>query len=1279
MMRKVVLFIVLLALPVLLIAQTRTVVIDWNEKETSAFSVTEKAKLNKVVKDRNFSSSLSFNKERLMYVHQWEDSRYANPRSARISSVSLTALSPNELNKIDKNSVPGAIKYELRSTKGREKVFTIFTLVPVINDNGIYKKVNSFTISYTYETQNQGGRSIPLSNSVLANGSWYKFKIEKTGIHRIDKSFLNDLGMNTDGIDPRTLRIYGHGGKSLPFENSLNTEYDLPENAIQVVGEADGSFDNGDFILFYGVSTIGYDEQNKTNINPYSDDTYYYITAGGTNGRRVQPMVEPSGSGIVINRFDDYKFHEVDEITPAKVGRRWFGNRFDIESEQSYEFMFPNIISGSKMSVDIKLAAASEVPTSMAVTINGTSIDPIEFIKINDPKLLDSRDFVGEIPAAGETVTIDLAYNNAGNPSSIGYIDYIRIGAQRQLTGTEGQMAFRFNDAATQTGVGEYQLAGAAQFSQVWDVTNKESISAKVNENNAGVFSFKAFMGEVREYVAVNPNDYFTPVKGPQTIVGNQDIKGTIFNDASGNFQDIDFLIITAPFLIQPALRLAAHRKEVDGINVKVVTTDKIYEEFSSGRQDITAIRNFVKYVYDNATSPAKRLKYVCMFGDASVDYKDRISNNNNIVPIYHKYESQSTFSSYMSDEYYVMMDPDDGTMEFTDKSDIATGRILADEVGLANILVSKIIDYASKASYGNWRNNFVLISDDADTRSDYRLQEELDELGDEISFEKQFINVKKIHSDAFQQQTSAGGDRYPEVNDAIDNAIEVGALVVNYFGHGGEDGLAQEFIYTKGQAQDLRNPDRYSCVITVTCEFTKFDDPQRITAGELTYWNSQGGAVAMITTTRSITVGTGVDYNKKLASELFGYGTDNILPPAEALRIARNDITSSDKYVVFYIGDPSMHLAFPKQKVKLTTLNDIPIAQATDTLKALSKVKIGGEIVDSAGNIQSNYNGILEGKVYDKNVQRQTLGNDGTTDVNGVPLIFNFITLGEILFNGQATVSNGKFEFEFVVPRDVQIPVGKGRVSFYAQKNNELEDHTGVNLNLMIGGLNENAPEDNQGPLISLFMNDESFVSGGITNDAPILIAKLEDENGINTASGIGHDIIAILDGDEANPIVLNEYYQAEVDDYTKGETIYRLRDLEEGLHTLTLRAWDVYNNSSTMDIQFIVAGNDSLEITRVLNYPNPFVNYTEFWFNHNRPFEPLEVQVQVFTVTGKVVWTKNQIINTDGFLSRDIIWDGRDDFGDKIGKGVYIYKITVKSTLTDHQIEKFEKLVIL
>jgi hypothetical protein len=565
-------------------------------------------------------------------------------------------------------------------------------------------------------------------------------------------------------------------------------------------------------------------------------------------------------------------------------------------------------------------------------------------------------------------------------------------------------------------------------------------------------------------------------------------------------------------------------------------------------------------------------------------------------------------------------------------------------------------------------------VSDDADTVSDANLQVRLDSLGNEIAIHKPFVNVIKIHSDSFQQETSSGGNRYPKVNEAIENAIDVGTLVLNYFGHGGEDGLASERIITKESVQRLRNRNRYPLVVTVTCEFSRFDNPLRPTGGEFTYWNREGGAIALISTTRQIGVSLGTDFNQILGEYLYAY----FVPPAEALRRAKNLISNGNRRVIFYIGDPAMHLAFPEKEVKLITVNGIPLGKENDTLKALSRIKLGGQVVDRSRNLVSDYNGVLEAKVFDKRLQRQTLGNDGTSNAQGL-IIMEFETLGEGIFNGQASITNGEFEFEFVVPRDIAIPVGKGRVSLYAKRTGAFEDQAGANETILVGGINENAPDDNQGPLIRLFMNDESFVSGGVTNNSPILIAKLEDENGINTASGIGHDIVAIIDGDETNPYILNNYYQAEVDDFTKGSLSYRLRDLEEGLHTLTLKAWDVYNNSSTAEIQFIVAGSNELKIERVLNYPNPFVNYTEFWFNHNRPFEPLEVQVQVFTVTGKVVWTRNQVVNTDGFLSREITWDGRDDFGDRIGKGVYVYKLTVKSTLTNKKVEKFEKLVIL
>lgn len=1252
-------------------AQSKQITLDWGDNKKSSIRGQQSAIIE---------NSIHYSTTENLYSKVWKDDSFVSPNSLRLSNVVYETILATSLAEIDVQNLPNQIEYTISSNRARNEIYTTLSLSPIINQNGVYRKVVSFNIDYTKSPSEPASRNIGISNSLLASGKWYRFRIYQAGVYKIDRNFLSSLGMDVNSIDPRKLKIYGNGGNMLPLRNSANLDFDLVENAIQVVGEENGSFDNGDYILFYG-DNFKFNQENNTHINVYNDNAYYFITAEGANGKRIATYTEPTAAATTtINQFNDYQFFEKDDTNPPLLGRRWFSNRFDINNEQDFEFNFPNIIAGQPMEVRVFALATAEIQTTMQVEVNDQLQQSLTFGVVGTSNYASSRSYVGEVNASSETVKVTLKYNNAGNPQSNAFLDFISINAFRQLTGTNQQLAFRYDQAATLSGVGEYQFSNATQYSQIWDVTNPADVTTIKNENNATNINFKAQLGQATNYIAVHNSDYISPIRVSPSTVGNQNLKGTIFLNEQGAFQDIDYLIVTAPFLLQPALRLANHHKNRNGLNVKVVTTDKIYNEFSTGKQDIVAIRNFIKYIYDNASSPENRIKYVNFFGDTSVDVKNRLQGNNNIVPTYHVSEmgTISASSTYMSDDFFGMMDPNEGTMVASDKLDIAVGRMLVDNVTLANDMVNKVIRYQSDAALGNWRTNFVLVSDDADSASDATLQTLLDELGDNISNSKPFVNVIKIHSDAYQQETSSGGNRYPKVNEAINNAIDVGTLVLNYFGHGGEDGLASERIITKESVQNFRNRNKYPLFVTVTCSFTRFDNPLRPTGGEFLYWNKEGGAIALIATTRQISVGVGRQFNDTLASKLYAFDIPNFIPPAEALRVSKNQMSTAQRRVIFYVGDPAMELAFPKSEVRLTTINGVPLGQATDTLKALSRIRMGGEVVDALGNLVTNYNGTLEAKVFDKRLQRQTLGNDGTTDANGL-IIMDFETLGVGIFNGQASITNGLFEFEFVVPRDIAIPVGEGRVSLYAKRNNSQEDQAGANETILVGGLNENAPDDNQGPRIQLFMNDESFVNGGITNNSPILIAKLEDENGINTASGIGHDIVAILDGDETTPFVLNDYYLAEVDDFTKGTLNYRLRDLEEGLHTLTLKAWDVYNNSSTAEIQFVVAGSNDLKIERVLNYPNPFVSYTEFWFNHNRPFEPLEVQVQVFTVTGKVVWSRNQIVNTEGFLSREITWDGRDDFGDRIGKGVYVYKLTVKSTLTNKKVEKFEKLVIL
>lgn len=1291
---KKILFLITLLSCVFSFAQQKKFSLNWEGVKTYQAG-TNTIQVPEFSPKKNFKFSLA---QGIQFVSQWKTNAFINENSVQVSNVEYTNISKSQLRGVDLSTIPSKINVSLKNVSDRDVNFAVLQVSAIVKFGNTYKKVNGFTINYTNSNRKTiYNRNPPITNSVLNTGSWYRFAVKETGVFKLSKSFLNQLGINIESVDPRTIKIYGTGGQMLPYRNSDNYPFDPAENAIQVIGEEDGFFHDSDYILFYGVGPTGRVNEPKinTNLNPYIDTAFYYISVGNGLGKRILPFQEPTEAAtLTITNFQDYKFHEVDEFNLAFVGRRWFGDKFDIETSKTFDFTFPNLDTSIPINLKLIGVTTSTNAVSMDVALNGTQVSTLTIPAAAGANVASEAILDDEFSVTNQNISVQVNYDNQGVPSGSGYIDYLAIEATRDLNYNGNQFQFKNNETAQSSGVGQYVISGAANLPEVWDVTDNLNVTKKVNTNGDANFSFKSTLGTLKTFVAVSTSDFKTPIVPASTVVNNQNIKGTIFNNTQGVFQDIDYLIVTTNSHLNQAERLAQINRTQNNLNVKVLTLDAIYNEFSTGNKDIAAIRNAVKYIYDNASSPENRIKYLCLFGDSSFDYKSKIAPNTFNVPLWNAYSSFNYTNSYISDDFYGLMDDNEGDIDDTSspyKLDIAVGRILANSSQRGKEMVDKVNTYYSQEAYGSWRNRLLFISDDVDEAFEKILQETTDEIADEISTEKPFFNTVKIHSDAFQQESSAGGDRYPEVRTAIIDAVEKGALVVNYFGHGGEDGFAFERIYEKSDAPELRNDCKLTTFVTITCDFTRFDNPLRETAGELTYWNKNAGAVALITTTREVFVSVGTTFNKKLEEYLFSYSDEDNFSDfeyptmAEALRLTKNDNSiNAQKELVFFIGDPAMKLAIPEPNVVLTKINDVPVQGNTEVLEALSYAKLAGQVTDVNGNLLSNYNGKLVTTIFDKPIQRETLANDGVVE-NGQLIKLQYETLGEVIFRGQATVTNGEFEFDFIVPRDIGIPVGYGKVSFYASTQTPLSDQTGATTTLLqIGGINENAAEDNQGPNIVLHMNDENFVSGGITNASPTLLVGLEDENGINTASGIGHDIVAILDGDEVNPFILNSYYVTELDDYTRGNLSFPFRDLEPGLHTLKLKAWDVYNNSSEAEIQFRVFDeNEVLVIENVLNYPNPFVNYTEFWFSHNSS-ETLNVSVQIFTISGKLVRTLNGQTTgvgtkTTSSTSRDIVWDGRDDFGDKIGKGTYVYKLKVHSPSTNKSVEKIEKLVIL
>lgn len=1110
-----------------------------------------------------------------------------------------------------------------------------------------------------------------VQNSVLSEGTWYKFSVDTTGVFKLDRNFLSQLGINVNSVDPRKIHIYGNGGAMLPELNSESRYDDLQENGIYVEGESDGTFDADDFILFYAKGPHDWNVEPNTGsaihrFNIFSEKSYYFLTINASDGKRIRTR---SPLNIVpikqITEYNDYTFFERDEISLLGAGTQWFFNEdLNTVSSVSYTIPFDNLVPNSDVRIKVRGVSNSVVPTSLNVNANATDLFTLNFPQVNPNSLTKAFPIErsGNIQTTSNAINVTLTYNNSGNPSAEAHLDYIEVQGKKSLIFTGKQFSFRnFQQAISPDNV-EFTITNGVDAFDVWDVTNPITPQIITNQTFVTDFSFGDFGGSLKEYVVLSDEDFYRPTLEDNSRVTNQNLH---------SLRDINYVVITNQELSQQAQRLVDYHQTNSNLTGQVVLIDQIYNEFASGSEDITGIRDFLKFLYDNNTSADGKLQYVCFFGDSSYDYKDRLPSNNNIIPVKLSNNSFNLASSYVTDDYYVMFDSNEGTMLSSHTIDVTSSRIPVSTIAQAKDVVDKILSYYNQESLGDWRNTITLLADDIDVAGEEFIQEGVEKIADDIKVNKPVFNLSKIYMDAFVQQNSAGGERYPDVNKAITEAVEKGTLILDYFGHGGEDGFAQERILDKPQIQEFNNLKTLPLLITITCDFSRFDNPARITAGELTFWSRNGGAASMITTTREVFISTGQNFNEQMMRILLGFnGEDYTI--AESLKETKNQFSSSQKFFIYHFGDPAMKLAIPKPNVRITRMNDKDVTQTLDTIKALSRIKFDGIIVDQNNNPLTNFNGTLSTTIFDKPIDKTTLDNDGF----GVTMTFD--TQNSKIFRGKSSVENGAFSFDFIVPKDIKIAYGKGKMSFYAE--NGSEDKGGFNFDITVGGINENAPEDNIGPEISLFMNDESFLDGGNTNSSPNLIAVLKDQSGINTSiTAVDHDIVAILDGDTNNPIILNDFYQTELNDFTSGKVNYLLRNLEEGPHTLTLKAWDTYNNSSEATLNFVVVSDANLNLENVLNYPNPFVNYTEFWFNHNKPNELLEVQVQIFTVSGKLVKTINQQVQTTGNLSREITWNGLDDFGQKIGKGVYIYKLKVKSTISNIVSEKYEKLVIL
>jgi hypothetical protein len=1157
----------------------------------------------------------------------------------------------------------------------RKEPYATVSFVPLRRDpaSGRYQKLLSFTLNIKVTPvgapSTAAGRTYR-QNSVLATGNWYKMAVKFSGIHKITYNDLIALGMNPAGIDPGNIRIYGNGGGMLPEPCGAFRYDDLMENAIFVSGQGDGSFDTQDYILFYGESphVWEWDEGRQAFVhtsNIYSDYNYYFITADLGTGKRIQGQASVTlPLTHLVNSFTDRKFIEKDDLNIVKTGRDWFESPpYEVQLSNDYDFSFPDIVPGSNVGMRSRVAARSSMGSNFKYYLNGTQLIetlPVSAVSFSSDQYAHTAGIESTFEVGSPNVRIKVTYSKPAS-ASVGWMDYIALNARRYLRFTGGQMAFRDPQSGGPGNVAEYELSNASASVEVWNVSDPMNVARVGTSLDGSLMRFRIPADSIEEFVAFDGTSFYGVAAAGK--VDNQNLHAITMPD---------MVIVSYPSFLSEANRLANHHRNFDGMEVFVTTPQKIYNEFSSGAQDVTAIRDFIKMLYDKA-SPGSECRYLLLFGDASYDYKDRVSDNTNFVPTWQDKRSMNIITSIATDDYFGFLDDNEGGSGTNQLLDLGIGRLVASTPESARQMVDKVIHYATATPdvFGNWRNVVCFVADDED--ANVHMQQHAEKLATRLDTTYGYLNVDKIYLDAYEQISTSGGQRAPQVNQAINNRMEKGSLIMNYTGHGGEVGWAHERILELKDINSWTNYNKLPVFITATCEFSRYDDPTRTSAGELVLLNPDGGAIALFTTARATYGSPNFQLNNAMFDNMFEKVDGEYPRFGDLIRYAKNksgNSTDNDKKFVL-LGNPALRLAYPEHRVRTIQINNVNVSPLNDTLRALQKVSVSGIILDEAGNKLNSYNGTLRPVVYDKPTQIETL----VTDPASKP--FTFGLRMAILYNGKASITNGEFSFTFIVPKDIIYKYGYGKISYYL--NNNDSDGTGYYGNVIIGGFDSNVPPDDEGPEIDLYMNDENFAFGGITDENPVLLAFVTDSSGINTVgSGIGHDIVATLDNDNNKSVIINEYYESDIDSYTSGTIRYPLAGLSEGPHSMKLKVWDVHNNSSESYTEFVVASSAELAIDHVLNYPNPFTTSTAFYFDHNQPNTMLEVQVQVFSVSGRLIKTIDQFVISNGYRSEPIYWDGRDDFGDRIGRGVYIYKVRVRNQDGSFA-EKLEKLVIL
>lgn len=1125
------------------------------------------------------------------------------------------------------------------------------------------------------------------STSLLSSGRWTKISVANSGVYKITNAELKKMGFG----NPEKVRVFGFGGYLLSQRFEDLTIDDLPEVPLHRLQDG---------LLFYARGTLSWkpDASNRYFVrerNFYSDKGYYFLTDRDDIEER-QIQVIPSLQGVaenLITTFNSYSLYEKDAYSWANTGRELFDDYdFSSGNSKSYILHLPEnaLADSEETSIDTgwlttNFAARSIcTSTSYSVSIDGTSQGSATLLPISSENQYYTKATSAVINkywtgVQSESAVVTVAHSRPSGVS--GRLDYIALNYPRRLKLSSSFLAFRslasINKSTT------FVVSGADESTIVWDVTNPANICMMQGEYADGEYTFTIPAGTLRQFVAIAPQRTSTNNTSQTTAetdtFGSVEVVGNVENQNLHSLEPTDMVIIVPDKrdMIVQAERLAQAHRQKDGLSVAVVTSAQIYNEFSSGTPDATAYRLLMKMLYDKATTADERPKYLLLFGDCSYDNRMVTSswknyNPDNFLLSYQAENSIEETNSYITDDYFGFLEDGEGVSLAVATLDIGIGRFPVSTADEAKIAVDKTIAYMDNKHSGAWKQNVCFVSDDGDNNLHLSQSEVLAKYTER---NHPAMLVSRIYADAFRRESSATGERYPDATKRLMQQFDKGMLVVNYTGHGSTSSWAAENLLTLSDINSLASP-RLPLWITATCDFTRFDDVQT-SAGEVAFLNPKGGAIALLTTSRVVYASQNSALNQAFIRHIFSRPNGKRLRLGDVMRLSKCDATlvnDRNKLNFALIGDPALVLAYPDYKVQIDEFADIDVTNEDaeyPQAKAGSKITIKGRVLTADGDDADDFTGIIHTTVLDSKEEVSTLNNNGEG-------AYKYSERNKTLFSGTDSVRQGRFEITFPVPLDINYSDEEGLISLYALSNNLIDEAGGYFDRFVVGGTADDITWDEDGPEMTIYLNEPDFPFGGQTNTTPLFVAELKDEDGINTVgNGIGHDLTLCIDGSAVTTYNLNDYYTPTSGDYTRGTVRFSIPQLDEGKHTLWFRAWDLQNNSSVQTLEFEVVSGLRPKLLSVVCTQSPARESTSFILSHNRPQSQLAVRMSVYDFAGRELWTHIEKGIADG-QNYYVEWNLCSNGGQRLAPGIYLYRASIVSD-GSHESTKAQKIIIL